>query len=280
MTGQGGWPMSVFLTPDRQALLRRHLLPADAAARHAVRSARCCEAIDEAWRASARRGPRRSASSIVRPLVDAAVEPRRAEQLTAADCARTSIVLLQREFDPTHGGFGGAPKFPPSMVLEALLRAGGEAGDADGRADAARRWRAAASTTSSAAASPATASTRGWVVPHFEKMLYDNALLLGAYAHWWRRTRDPLAERWSPRRSTGCCARCGPSRARSRPAWTPTRKTITVSSARVPTTSGTVISSWSVLGDEDAAWAAEVFAVTATGTFEHGASTLQLRSDP
>jgi uncharacterized protein YyaL (SSP411 family) len=119
----------------------------------------------------------------------------------------------------------------------------------------------------------------GWVVPHFEKMLYDNALLLGEYAHWWRLTRNPLAERI-------------------------VTETVGWLLLQMRTAQGAFASSldadsqddhgelregvyyvWSrdqllpVLGAEDAAWAAEVFSVTPTGTFEHGASTLQLRSD-
>ena len=85
------------------------------------------------------------------------------------------------------------------MVLEFLLRHHARTGDADGardgRAAPARRWPAAACTTSSAAASRATRVDAAWVVPHFEKMLYDNALLLRVYLHWWRATGSPLAER-------------------------------------------------------------------------------------
>ena len=133
--------------------------------------------------------------------------------------------------------------------------------------------------TRSAAGSPATALTPAWVVPHFEKMLYDNALLLGAYTHWWRRSRDPLAERV-------------------------VTETVAWLLAEMRTEQGAFAASldadskddhgelregayyvWdrdqlqAALGKQDATWAAETFAVTATGTFEHGASTLQLQSD-
>ena len=79
----------------------------------------------------------------------------------------------------------------------------------------------------------------GWVVPHFEKMLYDNALLLGVYTHWWRRTGDPLAERvvaetvdWLLTRDAYAGRRASP------PAWTPTRWTRTATCTRARTTSG------------------------------------------
>ena len=71
-------------------------------------------------------------------------------------------------------------------------------------------WPAAGSTTSSAAGSPATASTRAWVVPHFEKMLYDNALLLRVYAHWWRATGHRWPSGSCARPPSSCCATCAP----------------------------------------------------------------------
>jgi uncharacterized protein YyaL (SSP411 family) len=115
----------------------------------------------------------------------------------------------------------------------------------------------------------------GWVVPHFEKMLYDNAQLLGVYADWWGLTRDPLAER-VVRGTVGFVARelltgeGGFASALDADSegvegrfyvWTPAQLR-------------------EVLGEEDGAWAAELYGVTPTGTFEEGASTLQRRTDP
>ena len=79
----------------------------------------------------------------------------------------------------------------------------------------------------------------GWVVPHFEKMLYDNALLLGVYTHWWRRTGNPLAER-VVERDGRLAARRDADRARavSPPAWTRTRSTTRVTCTRARSTSG------------------------------------------
>jgi uncharacterized protein YyaL (SSP411 family) len=115
----------------------------------------------------------------------------------------------------------------------------------------------------------------GWVVPHFEKMLYDNALLARAYAHWWRRTADPLARRvagdtcaWMIRElRTGEGGLASALDADSDGeeglfyTWTPDELR-------------------EVLGPEEASYAADVFGVTAAGTFEHGRSVLQRRSDP
>ncbi|MGB8387453.1 thioredoxin domain-containing protein, partial [Mycobacterium sp.] len=113
-----------------------------------------------------------------------------------------------------------------------------------------------------------------WVIPHFEKMLYDNALLLRAYAHWARRTGDPLARRVAAATArflldelaagdmfTSSLDADADGREGSTYVWT--RKQLT-----------------EVLGADGGRWAAELFAVTQSGTFEHGTSVLQLPADP
>ncbi len=190
LTGQGGWPMSVFLTPDRKPFYAGTYFPPTP--RHGLPSfSQVLRAISEAWR-DRRSELLGSASEIVRQL---SKQPTLAasRQLTAAECAE-SIMLLQREFDTTYGGFGRAPKFPPSMVLEALLRDGGEAAMlmAGRTLEAMARGGIYDQIGGGFARYSVDAA---WVVPHFEKMLYDNAMLLGTYAHWWRRNRNPLAER-------------------------------------------------------------------------------------
>ena len=177
------------------------------------------------------------------PLGGGAARPR----TTSTPRSRT----LRAEFDPAHGGFGGAPKFPPSMVLEFLLRHAARTGDERARRCStrpARRWPAAASTTSSAAASRATRSTPRWVVPHFEKMLYDNAQLLGVYARW----GGPLGDRVAARPPTSCSASCAPPRAASPPRWTPTAR-----ATRAGSTSGRPRSSSRCSAPDDGAWAAQ-----------------------
>jgi uncharacterized protein len=178
LTGQGGWPMTVFLTPDRKPFYAGTYFPP--APRHGLPSLlQVLQAISEAWR-DRQSEILVSASEIARRL-SMPQAPAGSETLTAADCAE-SILLLQREFDPTHGGFGRAPKFPPSMVLEALLRDGGEAT----MVMAGRTLEAMArgGMYDQLAGGFARYSVdAGWVVPHFEKMLYDNALLLGALRH-------------------------------------------------------------------------------------------------
>src|SRR4029450_2338837 len=274
LTGQGGWPMSVFLTPDRKPFYAGTYFPPTP--RHGLPSfQQVLQAIIEAWRdRQSEILPR--ASEIARRL-STPQTPTGAQTLTAADCAE-SLLLLQREFDPTHGGFARAPKFPPSMVVEALLRDGGEAAMLMAGRTLNAMARGGIYDQIGGGFSRYSVDA-GWVVPHFEKMLYDNALLLGVYAHWWRRTRNPLAERivietvaWLEREmrtEQGAFAASldadskddhGELREGAYYVWTRDQLA-------------------AALGEEDTAWAAEAFSVTPTGTFEHGASTLQLRSD-
>ena len=275
LTGHGGWPMSVFLTPERLPFYAGTYFPP--APRHGMPSfQQVLGAITDAWD-ERRDEVHRSASTIVGELAKRRIGPVPG-RLTEQDCA-AAVTRLQGEFDAATGGFGGAPKFPPSMVLETLLRDGGEP-------------------AMTMVARTATAMARGgiydqlgggfarysvdadWVVPHFEKMLYDNALLLGAYTHWWRRTQDPLAMRvvaetvdWlltEMRTPEGAFAASldadsldphGHLHEGAYYVWTPSQLV-------------------EVLGEEGGAWAAEVFRVTPDGTFEAGASTLQLPVDP
>jgi uncharacterized protein len=274
LTGQGGWPMTVFLTPNREPFYAGTYFPPTQ--RHGLPSFRqVLQAISDAWR---NRRPELlvSASEIVRQLSQPATFAG-AGELTAEDCEK-ALQTLQGEFDQTYGGFGRAPKFPPSMVLEALLRDGSEpsmlmAGKTLGAMARGGMY------DQLGGGFARYSVDAGWVVPHFEKMLYDNALLLGVYTHWWRRTRNSLAERvvtetvgWllrEMRTDQGAFAASldadseddhGQLREGAYYVWTRDQLR-------------------GVLGEEDAAWAAEVFSVTPQGTFEHGASTLQLLSD-
>ena len=274
LTGQGGWPMSVFLTPDRKPFYAGTYFPPTP--RHGLPSFdQVLRAISEAWH-DRKSEILVSASEITRRL-SMPQTPAGSETLTAADCGE-SILLLQREFDPAYGGFARAPKFPPSMVLEALLRDGGEA--AMFMAGRTLEAMARGGMYDQIGGGFARYSVdAGWVVPHFEKMLYDNALLLGGYAHWWRLTRNPLAERvvietvgWLLREMrTAHGAFAASLDADSKDDHGELRE-----GAYYVWNRDQLLA---VLGAADAAWAAEVFSVTPTGTFEHGDSTLQLRSD-
>jgi uncharacterized protein len=274
LTGQGGWPMSVFLTPDRQPFYAGTYFPPTP--RHGLPSlGQVLHAISDAWR-NRRADLLVSASEIVRQLSKPTTFAG-AGELTADDCEK-ALRTLQGDFDPTYGGFGRAPKFPPSMVLEALLRDGSEPSMlmAGKTLEAMARGGIYDQLGGGFARYSVDA---GWIVPHFEKMLYDNALLLGVYTHWWRRSRNRLAERivtetigWllrDMRTDHGAFAASldadseddhGQLREGAYYVWNRDQLR-------------------AALGEEDAAWAAEAFSVTPQGTFEHGASTLQLLSD-
>jgi len=271
LTGHGGWPMTCFLTPDGRPFFCGTYYPKP-------QFLQLLGAVAETWRerrdeveqASDRIAGelRRMASGL--PGGGVEVQP------TLCDEAVEAVL---RDEDSTRGGFGAAPKFPPSALLEALLRTF-ERTRSPVPLDAVRRT--------------CTAMARGgiydqlaggfarysvdadWVVPHFEKMLYDNALLLRVYAHWFRRTDDPLARRITAETAaflladlaeggmfTSSLDADAAGSEGSTYVWTPEQLC-------------------AALGDDDGRWAAEVFAVTDLGTFEHGTSVLQLpaASDP
>jgi uncharacterized protein YyaL (SSP411 family) len=275
LTGHGGWPMTVFLTPDRQPFYAGTYFPPTP--RHGLPSfAQLLQAVSTAWK-ERRAEVLASAGSIVAQLSEQAVTGLPGE--VAEVDLDGALARLKSEFDPTNAGFGAAPKFPPSMVLEALLR--------DGSDDSTRMARQ----TLDAMARGGLYDQLGggfarysvdaaWVVPHFEKMLYDNALLLGVYTHAWRRTGSKLDARvvaetvgWLVREMRtdegGFAASLDADSLNAEGhlhegayyVWTPGELA-------------------DVLPAEDAAWAESALGVTAQGTFEQGASTLQLLADP
>ena len=184
MTGQGGWPMTVFLTPDGRAVLRRHLLPAGRRGTACPRSGSCSRRSREAWH-DQRDEVVESASGSSPRCRRSACRPGDAGRSDAAELLRRGGRRCWPAYDAARGGFGGAPKFPPSMVLEFLLRHHARTGDGGRWRWPRGRWRAMArgGMYDQLGGGFARYSVdAGWVVPHFEKMLYDNALLLRVYA--------------------------------------------------------------------------------------------------
>jgi len=188
MTGQGGWPMTVFLTPAGEPFYAGTYFPPED--RHGLPGfPRLLTAIAEAWRARrselAGQG-RQVAAAIARATaVGASAQPLTESLLTQA------VQAYGREFDPSWGGFSPAPKFPQPMGIELLLRC-----HLRGQADALPM---AVTTLDRMAAGGMYDQLGGgfhrystdqrWLVPHFEKMLYDNAQLALAYLHAWQVTR-------------------------------------------------------------------------------------------
>jgi uncharacterized protein len=182
MTGRGGWPMSVFLTPDARPFYAGTYWPKEP--RHGMPSfPQVVEAISDAW--TERRGEvLESATSITSALEahrDAELAPQ--VDLTVADEA--ARLVLAQAWDRQLGGFGRAPKFPQAMTIEWLLHRHARTGDPDALAASVQALDAMArgGIHDQLAGGFARYSTDArWLVPHFEKMLYDNALLLPAYA--------------------------------------------------------------------------------------------------
>jgi hypothetical protein len=314
MTGQGGWPMTVLMTADRDPFhcgtyypraqfqqLIRGVAKAWAEDRDSVvgQARKISGALSERAAAGAR-AFRDAGLAGLDDLAAGAPAGSRAG-VGAADqdglVSRLAAVsdqaagALAEEYDAARGGFGGAPKFPPSMVLEFLLRyhvrtAGQGPGDAAGQHAGRPGALEMAEQTMEAMARGGVYDQLGggfarysvdaaWVVPHFEKMLYDNALLARVYAHLWRRTSSPLARRiaeqtcdWMVRElrtAEGGLASALDADSEGEEgkfyAWAPPQLA-------------------EVLGPDDGRFAAEVFGVTEAGTFERGLSVLQLRADP
>jgi uncharacterized protein YyaL (SSP411 family) len=276
MTGQGGWPMTVFMTSDGDPFLCGTYYPR-------ARFVQLVTSVADAWKKSKtqiKSESERIRQSLAENAAAMSALGGQPGELNLEDVTAAAVAGLESSFDRARAGFGGAPKFPPSMVLEFLLRY-------DERT---ARWPALsmAETTCEAMARGGMydqlgggfsrySVDAGWTVPHFEKMLYDNALLTGVYTHLWRRTGQQrgwdggaLARRVAEEtcdfmlrelrtQEGGLAASLDADSDGSEGAfyvWTPAQLR-------------------EVLGEEDGEFAARAFRVTAAGTFEHGASVLQ-----
>ncbi len=179
MTGHGGWPLNVFLTPEQLPFYGGTYYPPEPR-RGMVAWTQVLQAIAETWRENAaeiRSGGERLRAQLAG---GAGLEPS-SRPITAA-ALDSAVQALGQTFDEANGGFGPAPKFPQASVLELLLLRGGE--------------RIALRTLRAMAAGGIHDQLGGgfarysvdasWTVPHFEKMLYDNALLARAYLHGWQ----------------------------------------------------------------------------------------------
>ncbi len=293
MTGQGGWPMTVFMTPEREPFFCGTYFPRSQFQRLVLGVAKAWQEDQAQVSAQARQIAAALSERAGVPVAsgldredgwlpgDAEPDGTDSELSWLSQAGEAGVAQLAREFDASRGGFGAAPKFPPSMVLEFLLRhAERTSGDGSQRA-------------LSMAEATADAMARGgmydqlaggfarysvdadWVVPHFEKMLYDNALLARVYAHLWRRTGSPLGRRVAQetcdwliselRTADGGFASALDADSDGEEGafyvWTPDEFA-------------------AALGEADGGRAARIFGVTAAGTFSGGASVLQLREDP
>ena len=196
LTGQGGWPMTVALTPDGRPFFGGTYYPPTP--RHGLPAFRqVLLALAEAWRE--RRGDvEGSAGEITDHLRQTALAEALGGGTLNDDLLDQALNGLLRSFDSRLGGFGRAPKFPPSMTLEFLLRVYAGRGDSMSLHMAERTLEAMAhgGLYDQLGGGFARYSTdERWLVPHFEKMLYDNALLARVYLHAWQVAGKPLYRR-------------------------------------------------------------------------------------
>ena len=286
MTGHGGWPMTVFVTPEGKVIHAGTYYPSRPHPQMPSFT-QLLTAVRQAWE-----GQRDDVESAAARVAQALSARQRAGTETSGppsvDDLASAVRRLQGDFDAERGGFGGAPKFPPSMVLEFLLRHAARVGSEeptgasalDMAAQTLRRMAFSGMYDQLEGGFARYAVDADWVVPHFEKMLYDNAQLARVYLHWWRLTGDPLGRRIAEEtcdfmvrrlvtREGGLASALDADTAVADGehgvegltyVWTPQQLV-------------------EVLGPDDGPWVAQATGVTEAGTFEHGSSTLQLHVD-
>ena len=182
MTGQGGWPLTAFLTPQGVPFHGGTYYPPEP--RYGMPSFRqVLMAVSGAWNSN-RDDVLRAGGRLREALARSTGEPHPGSGRFSADDERLfghAVSAVGRSFDPVHGGFGGAPKFPQPVLLEFLLRTGNGKGLGVSMGVHTLSRMAAGGIRDHAGGGFHRYSVDAhWLVPHFEKMLYDNALLAGA----------------------------------------------------------------------------------------------------
>jgi uncharacterized protein YyaL (SSP411 family) len=188
LTGRGGWPMTVFLTPTGEPFYGGTYYPRET-------FVKLMEAVDDAWR-NRRDELQQNVDALVETIGRTAVIPP-ADDIDAPALISSTVDTLRKNFDATWGGFGGAPKFPSTFSLDLLLRIYSVNKDAS--------LLPMVRTSLDAMAAGGMYDHLGggfsrysvdnqWLVPHFEKMLYDQALLVRVYLHQWQLTHESRDE--------------------------------------------------------------------------------------
>jgi uncharacterized protein len=190
MTGQGGWPLNVFLSPEQVPFYAGTYFPPEQ--RGGMPSWRMVlEAVADAW--DKQKDEIRSGSDrIVKHLEGGALLQPSKEPIDAR-VLDEAVRVLRDQYDPVHAGFGGAPKFPPASAIEFLLRRG----ETEMSTHTLRAMASGGMYDQVGGGFARYSVDAHWLVPHFEKMLYDNALLARAYLHGWQVTGDRVFRRVS-----------------------------------------------------------------------------------
>src|SRR6202046_5074999 len=274
MTGQGGWPMTVFMTPEGEPFYCGTYFPR-------AQFVQLVTSVAESWTKNKARissESERISAALAENASALSGLGGAAGELNLEAVTATAAAGLASGFDEAHGGFGGAPKFPPSMALEFLLRHHERTGGAAALSMTEATCEAMArggmyDQLGGGVARDSVGATRA--ATPFDQMLYDNALLAGVYTHLWRLTGSALARRVAEETCDFMV----------RELRTPEGGLSASLDADSDGAEG-VYYVWTpaelreVLGEEDGAFAARVFGVTEDGTFEHGASVLQRQTDP
>jgi len=196
MTGRGGWPLTAFLTPEAEPFFGGTYFPPQD--RHGLPSfRRVLQSVSQAYR-ERQDDILRSAQGILAHIVEQDVSPGVPEAGLSLTTLDEAVRTLSQRFDATHGGFGAAPKFPQAMNLDFLLRDYHRSGNL-------QALRIVERTLEKMAQGGIYDQLGGgfhrysvddrWLVPHFEKMLYDNALLSRLYLRAYQATGKPLYRR-------------------------------------------------------------------------------------
>lgn len=280
MTGHAGWPMTCVLTPDGEPFFAGTYFPPEPR-QGSPSFSQILQALADAWQ-NRREEVLATSGEIVGFLREATLGSPGVVGVEDLDAAATTLL---GQADRRNGGFGQAPKFPPMMALEFLMRHAARTGDETGLAVVDQTFEAMArgGLRDQVAGGFARYSVDArWQVPHFEKMLHDNALMVSGYLHW-RRTLLDRGDHDRARFAEDIC-----------------RSTVEFLLNEMLTPEGGFAAAldadsdghegtfyvWNreqlveVLGEEDGPWAAELLNVTETGTFERGFSTLQMLEDP
>jgi uncharacterized protein YyaL (SSP411 family) len=206
MTGHGGWPLNVFLTPEQLPFYGGTYFPPEP--RHGMPAwTQVLQAISASWEES--REEIRAGGERLRERLAGGASLTPSTQPPSEDALEIAVENLSQTFDRAHGGFGGAPKFPHASTIEFLLL---RADHARARAEPPERPPDESTVSPDSASAIALTTLRAmaqggvhdqigggfarysvdaaWTVPHFEKMLYDNALLARAYLHGWQASED------------------------------------------------------------------------------------------
>ena len=195
MTGSGGWPLTVFLTPEGKPFYGGTYFPPED--RHGMPGfRRVLRSVADFYRRN-RGEVEHSARLMLAALEERACVPVETKALHV-DILHEAFTALRADLDAANGGFGAAPKFPQPLILEFLLRYHHRTGNEDAlnmATLALEKMAAGGIYDQIGGGFHRYATDAGWLVPHFEKMLYDNALLSRVYLHAYTVTRKPLFRR-------------------------------------------------------------------------------------